>query len=209
MTTFFYRKVFSQIAHESAKLHSDAGGSKKFDFVRTLNDIPYKDVLLSMHEIHKHLVEVGASLLPKLLSSDAAGNVFLNLELLRKRFGPKFVQHISNESSLMDLIDALAKYFSEQAMMLLMQLTRDLLDQNVDNIECTLNTFLSTETVLYRVMMECVQNYKELTAEYLEQRIEEIKALVSNYFQSLEPVSRKASTRNKCADCHGFYYICD
>lgn len=204
-----YRKVFSQIANESSKLHSDATGSTKFDFVRTLNDIPYKDVLLSMHEIHKHLVEVGAGLLPNLISLDASGELGLNLELLRNRFGSKFVQHISNEGSLMDLIDALTKYFSEQAMMLLMQLTRKFLDQNVDNLEGTLNTFLSTETVLYRMMMECVQNYKELSAEYLEQRMEEILAMVSNFFRSLEPVSRQTSTRNKCADCHGFYYICD
>lgn len=207
---FLCRKVFGQIAEESAKLHSDTGEAiKKFDFVRTLNDIPYKDVLLSMHEVHKHLVEVGASLLPNLINLNTAGQLGLNLELLAERFGLKFVQHISNAGSLMDLIDALTKYFTEQAMLLLMQLTRRFLEQNVDSIECALNTFLSTETVLYRLMMECVRNYKDLTAEYLEQRREEILEIVSNYFKSLEPVSKETCTRNKCTDCHGFYYISD
>lgn len=177
--------------------------------MRTLNDIPYKDVLLSMHEVHKHLVEVGASIVPHLISLNAAGQLGLNLELIVERFGLKFVQHISNAGSLMDLIDALAKYFTEQAMLLLMQLTRRFLEQNLDSIESALNTFLSTETVLYRLMMACVRNYKHLTAEYLEERSEEILEIVSNYFQSLEPVSKENCTRSKCTDCHGFYSITD
>ncbi|XP_034481897.1 uncharacterized protein LOC117787464 isoform X2 [Drosophila innubila] len=197
-------KVFGQIAEESAKLHSDSA-VKKFDIVRTLNDIPYKEALLSA--LAANLTEVGTSLLPNLISLSDDGQMRLNVELLAKQFGSKFVQHISNWSNLMDVLLALAEYFTEQTVQLLMQLTRSFLEQNVDGIECALNTFLSTETILYRILMECVRNYKDFTVEFLEQRREEILAIVSTYFQALEPNNTKSSRKFKCKDCHGYYYL--
>ncbi|KAH8395352.1 hypothetical protein KR222_010544, partial [Zaprionus bogoriensis] len=202
-------KVFGQIAEESAIVHNDPGSNRRFDFVRTLNDIPYKEALLGLHEVHKHLVAVGTGLLPNLIDLDASGKLRLNVAMLGTRFGPKFVQHIGNAASLMDLIAALGEYFSEQAVQLLLQLTRSFLEQHVDGIECVLNTFLSTETVLYRILMECVRNYKDLTAEYLEQRSEEILATLSEYFQAMDPINKQSSERIKCVDCHGYYYISD
>ncbi|KAL7732041.1 hypothetical protein ACLKA6_015804 [Drosophila palustris] len=199
-------KVLTQIAEESAKLHSDSA-AKKFDIVRTLNDIPYKEALLSA--LAANLTEVGTTLLPNLISLNADGQMRLNVELLAKQFGPKFVQHIGNWSNLMDVLLALAEYFTERTVQLLMQITRSFLEQNVDGIECALNTFLSTETVLYRILMECLRNYKEFTAEFLEQRREEILAMASTYFQTLEPNNTESSRRFKCEECHGYYYLKD
>jgi len=133
----------------------------------------------------------------------------LNVQFLTKEFGLKFVQHISNWNNLMDVLLALAEYLSEQMVHILMQITRSFLEQNVDGIECALNTFLSTETVLYRILMECIRNYKDLTAEFLEQHRDEILSIVSNYFQTLQPNNTESSRKVKCADCHGFYYLKD
>lgn len=204
MYSLLYSKVFGQIAEESGKLHSESG-NKKFDIVRTLNDIPYKEALLSA--LSANLTEVGTSVLPNLISLNSDGQMRLNVDLLGKQFGTKFVQHISNWSNLMDVLLALGEYFTEQTVQLLMQLTRSFLEQNVNGIECALNTFLSTETILYRILMECVRNYKDFTVEFLEQRREEILAVVSTYFQTLEPNNTQSSRRFKCDDCHGYYYL--
>ncbi|XP_062130844.1 uncharacterized protein LOC133841981 [Drosophila sulfurigaster albostrigata] len=200
-------KIFGQIANESAMLQSRDAATQKFDFVRTLNDIPYKEVLLSALGAYKNLSDLGAALLPHLISSNEAGETQLNVEFLAKQFGPKFVQHISNWNNLLDVLLALGRYFSEQTVQLLMQLTRTFLEQNVDGIECTLKTFLSTEAVLYRILMECLRNYKDFTLELLDQSREPILAGVATYFESLQPNNTENCRRIKCKDCPGFYHL--
>ncbi|KAH8302843.1 hypothetical protein KR044_011081, partial [Drosophila immigrans] len=200
-------KIFGQIANESALVQSRDAANQKFDFVRTLNDIPYKEVLLSALGAYNNLSELGAVLLPHLITSNEAGETRLNAEFLAKQFGPKFVQHISNWNNLLDVLLALGRYFTEQTVQLLMQLTRSFLEQNVDGIECALKTFLSTEAVLYRILMECLRNYKDFTLELLEQSREQILSGVATYFESLEPNSTQNCRRIKCKDCAGFYYL--
>ncbi|KAH8366092.1 hypothetical protein KR093_008991, partial [Drosophila rubida] len=200
-------KIFGQIANESAILQSSDSANQKFDFVRTLNDIPYKEALLSTLSAYKHLSELGAVLLPHLINSNAAGETRLNVEFLAKQFGPKFVKHISNWNNLLDVVLALGRYFSEQTVQVLMQLARSFLEQNVDRIECALKTFLSTEAVLYRILMECLVNYKDFTLELLEQSHEQILGGVATYFKSLDPNNTENCRMTKCKDCPGYYYL--
>ncbi|XP_030560885.1 uncharacterized protein LOC115762701 [Drosophila novamexicana] len=205
------RQVFGQIAEESAKLHSDCAG-QKFDMVRTLNDIPFKEALLGMHKIHKHLSEGAATLAAlsaTLISQDPDGQVHINVDALTKRFGEKFVQHIGHVGSLLDVLDALAKYFGEQSMQLLLQLVRKFLEEYLDGIERSLNTFLSTESVLYRILMQCINNYENFTFEFLVEHRDEILTIVSKYFEAMQPIDAQSSRRIKCDDCQGVYYTCD
>ncbi|EDV95887.1 uncharacterized protein LOC6558374 [Drosophila grimshawi] len=210
-------KAFGQIVEESAKLNSDvAGGGKKFDVVRTFNDIPFKEVLLSLHEIHRNLKQgstafgaVGAALLPKLVSLDDVGKLRLNVNQLTSWLGSKFVQHIGNLGSLLDVLDALAKYFCVGSVELILQMACNFLEKHVDSIDRALHTFLSTEMVLYRILMQCVNNYENFTVEFLESQRDEILAIVSKYFQSMRPLDEQHSRRIKCADCHGVHYIMD
>lgn len=210
------RKAFHRISQESAKLHTRHVGHK-FDIVRTLNDIPLKETLLSLHKVHAHLAK-GASvvaaanaagLLPSFLTLGASGEVRLDPEQLATQFGDKFVDHISNFGSFVDVVDGMSKYYSEKAGHALMEMTRNFVEQSVDSIDRKLNTFVSTELVLYRVMMHCVNNYPNCADDVLEQSRQQILGFVSKYFESLQPQPGKeqSSCRHKCTICQGTFYI--
>lgn len=165
-----------------------------------------------MHKIHKHLSEGAATLAAlsaTLISQDPDGQVHINVDALTKRFGEKFVQHIGHVGSLLDVLDALAKYFGEQSMQLLLQLVRKFLEEYLDGIERSLNTFLSTESVLYRILMQCINNYENFTFEFLVEHRDEILTIVSKYFEAMQPIDAQSSRRIKCDDCQGVYYTCD
>lgn len=210
------RKVFHRISQETVKLHSKHVGHK-FDIVRTLNDIPLKETLLSLHKVHAHLAK-GASvvvaanaagLLPSFLTLGATGELRLDPEQLATQFGGKFVDHISNFGSFVDVVDGMTKYYSEKAGHVLMDMTRSFVEQSVDNIDRKLNTFVSTELVLYRVMMHCVNNYPNCADEVLEQSRQQILGVISKYFESLQPQpgQQQGSCKQKCTICQGTYYI--
>ncbi|XP_043950916.1 uncharacterized protein LOC108034892 isoform X2 [Drosophila biarmipes] len=185
------RKVFDRISQESVKLHTDSG---QFDIVRTLNEIPFKEALLSLHNINSHLTQgltVATTLLPQILSVGSGGQVIVNLEMLAQKFGGKFAQHIGNLASFTDVLEAMARYFTDQAVQLLMQMTRTFVEENVDSIDRTLNTFVSTEAVLFRILMHCVNTFDNFAEDFLRSRREDILLVVAKYFRSLEPVGDK------------------
>lgn len=212
------RKAFHRISQESAKLHRKHIG-QKFDIVRTLNDIPLKETLLSLHTLHAHVLQ-GASvvraanaggLLPSFLTFGAGGEMRLDPEKLATQFGGKFVEHISNFGSFVDVVDGMTKYYTEKAGQKLMEMTRSFVDQSVDNIDRKLNTFVSTELVLYRVLMHCVETYQNCTEDMLESSRQQILGVVGKYFESLQPQpgEEQNSQKRKCAICQGTYYISD
>ncbi|KAH8395613.1 hypothetical protein KR222_003304, partial [Zaprionus bogoriensis] len=210
------RKVIDRISQETAKLHSsDPGG--KFDILRTLNDIPFKEALLSLHTIHSHLAG-GASvlgavsavgLLPSYVSIGDGGQMRLDLEQLATQFGCKFVQHISNFGNFVDVVDGMSRYYSEKTMQLIMETTRKFVEQRVDFIDRSLNTFVSTELVLYRILMHCVNNYQNCADDMLEGCRQQIFDVLSKYFESLQPRPTGGADcqKRKCATCQGTYYI--
>ncbi|XP_033238856.1 uncharacterized protein [Drosophila pseudoobscura] len=207
------RKVVRQISQESIKLHngSDSG---KFDIVRTFNDIPFKEALLSLHKINAHLSQgasmvgaLGATVLPNFVSLGSGGQMRLNLEMLGTQFGSKFVEHISSLGNLTDVLDALARYFSDKAVQLFMEMTRTFVEQNIDSIDRTLNTFVSTETVLYRILMHCVHTYDDFAVDFLERHRQDILDVISKYFHSLQPLDEGNCSKYECAVCRGTYYI--
>ncbi|XP_033246247.1 uncharacterized protein LOC117187681 isoform X2 [Drosophila miranda] len=180
-----------------------------FDIVRTFNDIPFKEALLSLHKINAHLAQgasmvgaLGATVLPNIVSLGSGGQMRLNLEMLATQFGSKFVEHISSPGNLADVLDALARYFSDKAVQLFMEMTRTFVEQNIDSIDRTLNTFVSTETVLYRILMQCVHSYDNFAVDF-----QDILDVISKYFHSLQPLDEGNSSKYKCAVCKGTYYI--
>ncbi|KAH8364261.1 hypothetical protein KR084_004986 [Drosophila pseudotakahashii] len=201
------RKVFDRISQESVKLHNESG---QFDIVRTLNEIPFKEALLSLHNINSHLSQgltVATTLLPQIVSVGTGGQILVNLELLAQKFGGKFAQHIGNLASFTDVLEAMARYFSDQAVQLLMQLTRTFVEDNVDSIDRSLNTFVSTEAVLFRILMHCVNTFDNFGEDFLQSRREDILQMVSKYFRSLEPIGERNCRKYKCNVCKGAYYI--
>ncbi|KAH8388089.1 hypothetical protein KR093_011615, partial [Drosophila rubida] len=212
------RKALDRIASESSKLHSEVGGKRfKLDIVRTLNDIPVKETLLALHQLHSHLAQgatlltaVGAvGLLPSFIIAGAGGDLRLDVEQLSEQFGLKFVQQIGNLASFVDVLDAMSRYYSEKAVEFLLRLTRTFVEQQVDGIDRQLNTFVSTELVLYRMLMHCVNNYQKHAADFLERRRQHILDVVGNYFESLQPDPEEdgRSKRHKCNVCQGVYYV--
>ncbi|XP_017146002.2 uncharacterized protein LOC108158277 [Drosophila miranda] len=207
------RRVVRQISQESRKLHNGSDGGM-FDIVRTFNDIPFKEALLSLHKINAHLAQgasmvgaLGATVLPNIVSLGSGGQMRLNLEMLATQFGSKFVEHISSPDNLTDVLDALARYFIDKAVQLFMEMTRTFVEQNIDSIDRTLNTFVSTETVLYRILMHCVHTYDNFAVDFLERHRQDILDVISKYFQSLQPLDEGNSSKYKCAVCKGTYYI--
>ncbi|ALC48407.1 CG7730 [Drosophila busckii] len=204
------RKAYERISLASRRAES----SSKFDIVRTLNDIPLKETLLGLHQLHGQLAQgasvVGAlsatGLLPNFLQLGAGGTLQLQLDSLLQQFGQQFVQQIGHFSSFLDILEAMMRYFSDKALQLLLQLARSFVEQQVDTIDRHLHTFVSTELVLYRLLMHCVKNYEHCAVEFLEQRREEILNVITNHFAALQAAPSSAR-KYKCPECKGFYTI--
>ncbi|SPP85214.1 uncharacterized protein LOC117587254 [Drosophila guanche] len=207
------RRVVRQISQESIKLHSGSSAGK-FDIVRTFNDIPFREALLSLHKINSHLAQgasmvgaLGATVLPNIVSLGSGGQLRLNVEMLATQFGSKFVEHICSLGNFTDVLDALARYFSDKAVQLFIDMTRTFVEQNIDSIDRNLHTFVSTETVLYRILMHCVHTYDDFAVEFLERQRKDIMEVVSKYFKSLQPLDVGNCSKYMCAVCKGTYYI--
>ncbi|XP_061389584.1 uncharacterized protein LOC133324760 [Musca vetustissima] len=217
----------SLVAEEAIRFTTQNGN--KFDLLRLVNDIPYKDILRTMHTICENLTPTGF-----LTTISAIGTVVLemspglavevtNKEItqlnfieLAKVYGSKFVKHIANSNNLIDVLNGMGIYFSEAVIQLIFNQTRLFVNTCVDVIDEQQNTFLTTEMILFKMFTFAVKNYTNLSYEYLDNKRDELIQGVAEYFQSLNPIpplssssssDTESGSKRNCDVCGGYYYL--
>lgn len=203
----FIRDNFAKLSGHTTELNAANNSSNDGDIMRIVNEIPHTEVLLNLHKTYTHLkpisYAVGEVLLPKIIT--AAG--VINMEYLIGELGTKFVEHIMNPRSILDILQTMLKYLCERAFHFLLRLAKCFIEEFIDKTEKNLNTFISSESVLYRMLIHCFSQYKIFTYEYLEKNTLAILNDLEGYFNSLNPVGDKSDRRN-CKVCGGHYYRC-
>ncbi|XP_019893754.1 uncharacterized protein LOC101895154 isoform X2 [Musca domestica] len=215
----------SLVAEEAIRLTMQSGDS--FDLLRMVNDIPFRDILRSMHTICENLTPTGflttISAIGTAVLEMAPGLVVevtnkeitqLNFIELAKVYGSKFVKHIANANSLMDVLNGMGIYFSEAVTQLIFNQARLFVDTCVDVIDEQQNTFLTTEMIIFKMFSFAVKNYKDLSYEYLDNKRDELIQGVTEYFQSFNPKPHQSSlsetesgSKRACDVCCGYYFL--
>ncbi|XP_013107001.2 uncharacterized protein LOC106086753 isoform X1 [Stomoxys calcitrans] len=211
----------SLIAGEMVRFAEQSGGS--CDLIRLVNDIPYGEVLRTIHTIYRNLkqngflttisavgmmtLEVGPGLSLQVNDKEITQ---LDINELTKVFGSKFVKHIGDASNLVDVLNGMGLYFSEAIIQLLFKQTHQFIDVCVDAIEKDQNIFITSEMVLYKMFSFVVKNYKDLSLDYLYGRRDDLIDGVRQYFESLNPNISSDINNNieyKCNVCGGYYNL--
>ncbi|XP_065360613.1 uncharacterized protein pst [Calliphora vicina] len=124
-----------------------------------------------------------------------------------KQYGDLFMKNITDGYKFQDVILSMADNFQEQVLRFLMKLAQDFIERFLDEIHRVLKLFIPTESVLYRMVKHVLENYKDLSYEYIANKGNEITAAVKRYFLSLNP-NNPYELSKKCPDCNGMFYIC-
>uniref|UniRef100_A0A6P4FFN4 Uncharacterized protein LOC108048292 n=1 Tax=Drosophila rhopaloa TaxID=1041015 RepID=A0A6P4FFN4_DRORH len=135
------------------------------------------------------------------LSSIVVGSVTFALE----QYGGVIFEHVINAESFENLITGMAENLQPDVFDFIMNLTRLFMDMLLDDLTSVLKFFISTESVLYRILVHVMNKYRNMPCEFLEQHTGDILEGVRQYFMSLNPNSCLVQ---KCPICIGYFSIC-
>ncbi|XP_075164256.1 uncharacterized protein LOC142236863 isoform X2 [Haematobia irritans] len=212
----------SLVASEVARFTEQSGGNA--ELMRLLNDIPYGDVLRNMHSLYDNLRQTGfltslstvgaiaLEMIPGLKVQIMDSKITqLDFGGLTKLFGIKFVHHIANKSSLIDVLNGMGHYFTEDIVQLLLDQTRHFIDNFVDEIDKQQNVFITTEMILFQMFSFVVKNYKDITFEYIDKNRDNLIECIRKYFEAFNPNHNSLDNGNyteySCNICGGYYNL--
>ncbi|XP_030385152.1 uncharacterized protein LOC115632232 isoform X2 [Scaptodrosophila lebanonensis] len=132
-----------------------------------------------------------------------ACGIALNL----KEYGDVIFTNILNAESFENLIGNMVERFAPEVFDLIMKLTRTFMESIRDDLHSVLKIFISTETVLFKMLEYILTIYEEITYELIKSKFDSILRAVKDHFLSLNP-NNYNGLLIKCDKCMGFYNIC-
>lgn len=205
------------IASNAASLAAGNG-----DLLRLVNDIPYRDVLLSIYSTCNNLsysgfltavaslgaiaMEIAPGIALQITNKEIVQVDFLEL---KKHFGSKFVKHIANSFNLIDILNVMGLHFSENVVQFILNQTSRFIETTVDDIDEQQNTFVTTEMVLFKMFSYAVNNFNDFTHDYLDAKRDDLIKGVTQYFQSFNPKPSDPDkvAKRSCDVCGGYFYL--
>ncbi|XP_037721598.1 uncharacterized protein LOC119554669 [Drosophila subpulchrella] len=137
------------------------------------------------------------------LSSVVVGGVTFALE----RYGQIIFDHIINAESFENLINGMADNLEPAVFDFVMKLTRTFMDTMLEDLNIVLKFFISTESVLFRILQQVMNQYRNMPYSVVEEHTGDIIRAVKVYFLSLNPNSYTGLLQ-KCTTCAGYFSIC-
>ncbi|XP_017035114.1 uncharacterized protein pst [Drosophila kikkawai] len=136
------------------------------------------------------------------LSSVMVGGVVFVLE----KYGRIIFEHVVNAESFENLISSMADNLEPEVFDLIMKLTRTFMDTMLDELTTVLKFYISTESVLFRILDQVMRKFRHMTCKELEIRTGDIFMAVKRYFMSLNP-NAYLGLLEKCKVCEGYFTI--
>lgn len=124
-----------------------------------------------------------------------------------RKYGETFLNNIADGHNFEDVILSMANNFSEELFNLVLNLTKTFFDLFLQEINSALKIYISTESVLYRIMKQILQNYANMAFEQIRLHDMDILLAVKTYYLSLVTQS-DTDQLLRCKDCNGFYFMC-
>lgn len=157
----------------------------------------------TMNEQQNSLISGGLMEKLKTLSIFLADGTVIKLIL----YGEKFLRNITDGEKFQDVILSMAENFTEQTFRYLLELTKQFIENMLDEILHALKFFIPTESVLYRMLKHVLRTYQDLSYEFISTKGREILYNLRLYYLSLN-CNNAESPREKCSHCQGEYSIC-
>jgi len=137
------------------------------------------------------------------LSSVVVGGVTFALE----KYGQIIFDHVINAESFENLINGMADNLEPAVFDFVMKLTRTFMDTMLEDLNVVLKFFISTESVLFRILQQVMIHYRNMPCRVVEEHTGDIIRAVKLYFLSLNPNSYTGLLK-KCPTCVGYFSIC-
>lgn len=195
MNIFVFRKSFDK--YLAATFFIKTKG--KLDIIRCINDTPSHQELSSLYKSpkgEKNNVKIYLKGIVKI------GTTCFNL----KDYGEAIVKNVANGESFENILRVMGETVAPNVFDFIMKLTKTFLDEIHDELTELLKFFISTESVIYRMMKAVLIDYRDKTFQFIEAHASQILQTVQRQFLSLNP-SDNNNPRKKCKDCEGYYTI--
>lgn len=137
------------------------------------------------------------------LSSVLVGGVVFVLE----KYGRIIFEHVINAESFESLINIMANKLDPKVFDHIMLLTRTFMDTMLEDLTSVLKFFISTESVLYRILLYILRNFEDVQLSVIADHTCEIVEAVRVYFMSLNP-NAFPGLLQKCPKCIGHFSVC-
>jgi len=137
------------------------------------------------------------------LSSVLVGGVVFVLE----KYGKIIFEHVINAESFESLINIMANKLDPKVFDHIMLLTRTFMDTMLEDLTSVLKFFISTESVLYRILLYILRNFEDVQLSVIADHTCEIVEAVRVYFMSLNP-NAFPGLLQKCPKCIGHFSVC-
>lgn len=136
------------------------------------------------------------------LSSVVIGGMVFVLE----SYGRVIFEHIANAEAFENIIESMCENLPPEVFDFIMKLTRTFMDTMLDDLTSVLKFFITTESVLYRILMYVLNNFRNVPVEVLEQHTGDIFRGLKRYYLSLNP-NNYTGLLQKCQVCTGFFQV--
>ncbi|XP_026832927.1 uncharacterized protein LOC6544430 [Drosophila erecta] len=137
------------------------------------------------------------------LSSVIVSGVIFVLE----EYGEIIFEHVINAESFENLINGMAENLNPAVFDYVMKLTRTFMDTTLEELTSVLKFYISTESVLYRILLQVVHKYGNMSYSEIVDHTTNIINAVRKYFLSLNPNEFPALLQ-KCRNCVGYFSMC-
>uniref|UniRef100_A0A6P4F5J1 Uncharacterized protein LOC108048279 n=1 Tax=Drosophila rhopaloa TaxID=1041015 RepID=A0A6P4F5J1_DRORH len=202
------RRTFDKIYKETLRLRGNTQG--KLDIIRSVNETPSQ---FNDQEMDSNLlIKPPTTAQPRQEPSNYAAGVFslqLSSVMVRgvtfvlENYGVSLFQHVINAESFEKHITRMAANLEPEVFDFIMKLTRTFMDTMLDELNSVLKFFIPTESVLSRILLNVVNNYRHMPYNLVEHHTGDILAAVRRYFLSLNPNSYTGLLQ-KCPICVGY-----
>ncbi|XP_058983978.1 uncharacterized protein LOC131804795 [Musca domestica] len=122
-------------------------------------------------------------------------------------FGEGFLKQITDGEKFQDVIETMASKLPEKVVIFVFELTQHFMEVMMREIASVLHFYISTESVLYRILKYILTKLEFFTYDYIVTKRQEILLYLREHYLSLNSNNNQA-TSTKCSECHGWYYIC-
>ncbi|EDV43380.1 uncharacterized protein Dana_GF18460 [Drosophila ananassae] len=180
------------------------------DIIRCINDTPSHHELRSLFMSPKgvkNTVNISCSNLKLgLLLTECIvtiGKTSFNL----KDYGEAILKNVVNAESFENIVRVVAESVVPNVFNLIMNMTETFLNLMLKELTELLKFFISTESVLFRMMETVLNDYREKSYQFIEAHTLPIMEKIKRQFLSLNP-SNYIIPRKKCEVCDGYYTIC-
>ncbi|KAH8342972.1 hypothetical protein KR059_002513 [Drosophila kikkawai] len=190
------KKHFDKIAEESERIEG------RVNLIRSANEVPPRHELDKLFSTkRKRIQEPSEASNPPLdLTTIRVKGEAINLE----DYGSALKEHIISSESFENLIICMSEHLEPEMFKIIVKLTQHFMEIIREGLWHLLKYHIPTETVLYRIILDVIENHPELNFKEVEEQSSDVLKRVRLNFVLANPNSNP-DFLTKCPKCGNFF----